>query len=261
MKASSYFKRKNIQKPNLRYEKRFWKKGFKIVAGVDEVGRGCFAGPVAAAAVAFAPMINDKWSMANEKGKKIIINDSKKLTRRQRERADKWIRRNAISWGIGKVTAKTINRYGMAKATQMAFRRAVNNANRKLENRSKNRIQFLLIDHFFAPYIRGLPMARKKARKNRNLKDSRAKQMAIVNGDERSVSIAAASIVAKVYRDSLMEKLGKRARYKKYDWGNNKGYATRVHQGAILKYGICGYHRKQFVETFLKNLAFRKAHN
>lgn len=236
--------------PNFVFEKGLWKKGFKFIAGVDEVGRGCFAGPVVAACVAFAPQIqNLKLKIKNDKVK---IDDSKKLTKLQREKAEKWIKKNVLCWGIGEVSAKTINRIGMTRATQMAFRRAVSSANRRLD-KDQNSIQYLLIDHFFAPYIRGLPMARKKARKRRYLKDSKAKQLAITNGDEKSISIAAASTIAKVYRDKLMETIGNRQRYKKYDWVSNKGYATEIHRQAILKYGICGYHRKKFVETYLKN--------
>lgn len=232
--------------PDFGYEKRIWKKGYRIVAGVDEVGRGCFAGPVVAAAVVFAPI-------SNENGEEIIIDDSKKLTKLQRERACEWIKKNATTWGIGEVSAKVINSLGMGKATQIAFRRAVANAGRRLEARSGNSIQFLLVDAFYIPFLRGFPKGENKLKghKNPSIKVKSAKQLAIVNGDEKSVSIAAASIIAKVYRDSLMEKIGSRARYKKYDWVSNKGYATKHHRNAILKYGITGYHRKQFVETFL----------
>ncbi len=75
--------------------------------------------------------------------------------------------------------------------------------------------------------------------------------MAIVKGDERSISVAAASIIAKVYRDSLMKKIGQRRRYKKYHWEKNKGYGTKEHRDAILKHGTTGYHRKQFVKNYL----------
>jgi ribonuclease HII len=174
---------------------------------------------------------------------------SKKLTPRRREIADEWICKNAKMHGVGEVSASIVNRVGMAKATNMAFRKAVADANL----RAKRRIEYLLIDAFYVPYIRGIPIRRKTARKDHKLRDRNARQRAIVNGDEKVISIAAASIVAKVYRDSLMKKIGKRERYKKYDWVNNKGYASKKHQNAILKYGITGYHRKQFVDTFLKN--------
>lgn len=231
--------------PNFYYEKRLWKKGFKIVAGVDEVGRGCFAGPIVAAAVAFTPAICD---MLYEIRDTIKIDDSKKLTERQRIITNKWIKENAATWGIGEASVAEINRLGMARATRSAFRRAVAKAN----IRAHARIDFLLIDAFYIPYIRGFPMRRKYIRKKHKLRDSRARQLAIVNGDEKSFSIAAASIIAKVYRDRLMEKLGKRKNFQKFTWGQNKGYGTKAHREAILKYGTTRYHRKQFVETFYK---------
>jgi ribonuclease HII len=240
--------------PNFKYERQLWNCGLKYVAGVDEVGRGCFAGPVVASAVAFAPQSTKDLKLKTEK-ENIFIDDSKKVTKLRRERAAKWIKENALAWGIGETSAAAINRLGMAKATKMAFRRAVADANR----RRHKRIQFLLVDAFYIPYLRGFPRQRKSAKGNKNAKDSRARQLAIVNGDEKSLSIAAASIIAKVYRDSLMEKIGNRARYKKYDWVSNKGYATKVHREAILKYGTIGYHRKQFVESFLLNSKTKSA--
>jgi ribonuclease HII len=228
-----------MKAPNFRYEKKLWKKGYKLVAGVDEVGRGCFAGPVVAGCVVFS------WGIRIPGD--IVVDDSKKLRPRQRKIVNDWIRENAVTYGTGEVSAGVINKIGMTKATQMAFRRAVANAS----NRLGKRVDYLLIDYFFAPYVRGLPMARKEARKNRKLNDGRARQKAIVNGDEKSISIAAASIVAKVYRDKYMASLGKKPRYKKYGWEKNRGYGTRQHQEAIKKYGVTRYHRKAFVETFL----------
>jgi len=235
--------------PNFLYERKLWKRGFKLVAGADEVGRGCFAGSVVAACVVFDKNPFLKAGIPNN----VIINDSKKLTPGKREIADDWIRKNAKMYGVGEVSTSVINRVGMAKATKMAFRKAVADANL----RAKKRIEYLLIDAFYIPYIRGIPIGKKTARKDHKLRDRNARQRAIVGGDEKIISIAAASIVAKVYRDSLMKKMGSRARYKKYDWINNKGYASKKHQKAILKYGITGYHRKQFVDTFLKNKGLR----
>jgi len=215
------------------------------VAGVDEVGRGCFAGPIVAAAVAFAPIANGKWLMVNKEG--IKIDDSKKLTPRQRERANKWIKENALTWGIGEAPAGLINRIGMAKATKKAFRKAISEARKRLGGK----IDFLLIDAFFVPYVPGLPTRRRKDKKGRFRKYPKGRQLAIVNGDEKSLTIGAASIIAKVYRDGLMLKLSKK--YKRYGWGRNKGYGTKEHQRAIKKYGITRLHRKQFVKSFLKN--------
>ncbi len=228
--------------PDFSLERRLWRKGFKAVAGVDEVGRGCFAGPVVAAAVAFAPIKNLKFKIKNYG---IRIDDSKKLRPKQREKAEKWIKENALSWGIGEASATLINRIGMARATNAAFRRAIINC--------KLSIDYLLIDAFYIPYVNGIQMPRKNARKNHASRDSRARQKAITHGDEKSLSIAAASIIAKVYRDKIMLGLSKQSKYKKYGWGRNKGYGTREHQGAIRKHGLTRYHRKAFVETFLSN--------
>ncbi|KKU15844.1 MAG: Ribonuclease [Candidatus Woesebacteria bacterium GW2011_GWC2_45_9] len=153
---------------------------------------------------------------------------SKKITPRQREKGAKWIKENATSWGVGEVSTSVINRLGMAKATKTAFRKSVSEARKRLGKS----IDYLLIDAFFIPYVRGNPKGR---------------QMAIVAGDEKSLSIAAASMIAKVYRDRIMLKLGKKPKFKKYGWGRNKGYGTKAHQLAIKKYGITRYHRKDFV--------------
>lgn len=219
--------------PGFFFERKIWKKGYKTIAGTDEVGRGCFAGPVVAAAVVFSPILNTKYGIPNT----IVIDDSKRLRPRQRELSAEWIKKNALAWGIGETSAADINRLGMSKATKKAFRKAISQARQKLEQR----IDYLLIDAFFIPYIPGLPTRRKKTRR----------QLPIVGGDQKSVSIAAASIIAKVYRDNLMLRLSKRPKFKKYGWGRNKGYGTKEHQKAIKKYGITRYHRKAFVETFL----------
>lgn len=198
-----------------------------MVVGIDEVGRGAWAGPVVAGGVVFAP--------ETKIPKGVTINDSKQLTSPQREKAASWIRQNSLAWGIGEAPVSVINRVGMGKATKMAFRRAIS----QLADKSVKSIKpdFLLIDAFYIPYVRGL------RRKN---------QKAIINGDEKSISIAAASILAKVYRDALMHKLSER--YRLYKWGNNKGYGTKKHQSAIKKYGLTRFHRKAFVATWKERI-------
>ena len=239
---------KTSQLPSFRYEKKLWKCGFKFVAGIDEVGRGCFAGPVVAATVVFRPQNpKSKFQIPN----KVIINDSKKLSARQRERADGWIKENAFAWGIGEAPVAIINRLGMGKATKMAFRKAVLNVNNRLQSKSKSKIEYLLADAFFIPYVPGLPTRRRKDRNGRFKKNPKGRQQAIIDGDQKSFSIAAASIIAKVYRDRLMLNLSKQSGYKKYGWGRNKGYGTAEHREIILKYGITRYHRKQFVKNFI----------
>jgi ribonuclease HII len=216
--------------PNFRFERKLWKKGYKIVAGVDEVGRGSFAGPVVAGCAVFDE--NSKFKIHNLE---VRIDDSKRMTAKQREKSEKWIKENALSWGIGEISTTLINRSGMAKATKKAFRKAISETRKKLGKK----IDYLLADAFFISYVPGLPKKRR--------------QLAIIDGDQKSISIAAASIIAKVYRDKLMISLSKQSKYKKYKWGQNKGYGTREHQKAIKKYGITRYHRKKFVNTFLSN--------
>jgi len=212
----------NNEIPNYFFEKKQWKKDLRFIAGVDEVGRGSFAGPVMAGCVVF--------EKKTEFPDGIKINDSKKLRPLERRKASKWIKQNALAWGIGETSVSVINRLGMAKATKMAFRRAISDANRRLSGR----IDFLLIDAFFIPYVRGL------RRKN---------QQAIINGDEKSFSIAAASIIAKVERDKEMLRFSRK--YPKYGWGRNKGYGTRQHQEALKKFGITRHHRRTFVSRFI----------
>ncbi len=265
--------RKNIKKglknesPDFSFENKAHKKGYGVVAGVDEVGRGSFAGPVVAAAVAFAqinnyqsifskskiervtrvgePQVRDPKLVRRRKGlgvderqdpPQIIINDSKKMNPAQREISSFWIKRNALCYGIGKASVGEINKFGIKKATETAFRRAIKNCNR--------RIDYLLIDAFYVPYVRGL------RRKN---------QTPIIKGDTKSLSIAAASIIAKVYRDKLMTNLSKKLKYGKYHWDINKGYGTKIHREAIKKYGSTRLHRKKFVGTWLSSFSSSQA--
>lgn len=226
--------------PDFAFERKLWRKGFKVIAGADEVGRGAWAGPVVASAVAFAP--NSKLQILNSK---IRINDSKLLSQKQREKAEKWIKKNCLAWGVGEASVSVINRLGLGKATQIAFRRAIAECNKRLvttdyslQQKTKPvvrrlwTVDFLLIDAFYLPYTKGIK------RKN---------QFAIVKGDTKSISIASASILAKVYRDKLMVRFAQK--HKRYAWGQNKGYGTKSHQKAILKYGLTRLHRKQFVRN------------
>ena len=218
--------------PDFEFEKKLHKKGYRLIAGVDEVGRGCFAGAIVAGCVIFSKnTISTFKGFPLQGSRRIIINDSKKLSPRQRERADKWIRKNALATGIGQASVSQINRLGIKKASEIAFRKAIKDTGIEID--------YLLIDAFYIPYVKGL------RRKN---------QKAIVKGDTKSISIAAASIVAKVYRDNLMRTLGKRSKYRKYGWDKNKGYGTKKHRKAILKYGITRLHRKTFVNTWIGKL-------
>jgi ribonuclease HII len=200
--------------PNFEYESKLWNSGIKFVAGVDEVGRGCFAGPVVAAAV-ILPINFTKTDN---------INDSKKLTPKMRLYLSQIIKDNSLAYAIAEVSVIVINRLGIGKAAQQAFSNAV--------AQLKIRPEHILIDAFM---IKAL---------------NKTKQTPIIHGDQLSISIAAASIIAKVYRDELMEKL--HSKYSEYDFFSNKGYGTKKHREAIAKYGLCDLHRTSFnLQKFL----------
>jgi len=233
-----------VSLPNFYYEKKILKKGYKIIAGLDEAGRGSLAGPLVCAAVVFKGSFSEILKQASRDG--IKINDSKKLTEAERERSYSWIRKNAFSFGVGVSSVSEINRYGISKATFSGFRRAI----REVEKRAGRRVNFILIDAFYVPYIAGIKMPRKMVRKaNRKTKKVKIEggQLAIVHGDEKSFSIAAASIIAKVYRDRLMKRLSCIAAYKRYNWGKNKGYGTQDHLLALKKFGLTKEHRSSFI--------------
>lgn len=194
--------------PTFNEEQLLWNKGLNFVAGVDEVGRGCFAGPVVTAAV----ILPQGFSSS------IPVNDSKKLSAPIRRELAGVIKQQAISFAIAEVSVEVINQHGIGKATQQAFAQAVKNLSKQPDH--------ILIDAF---YIDDLP---------------RANQKPIIHGDGISISIAAASIIAKVYRDELMEKL--HTQYEHYDFATNKGYGTKKHRDAIGKYGLCDLHRTSF---------------
>ncbi len=233
--------------PSFKFEQQLWNKGLQFVAGADEVGRGCFAGPVVAATVAFAPFSCCDFPFSIE-DKEVIINDSKKLSAKKRKVSDIWIRENALAWGIGSASVTEINSLGIGKATNRAFRRAV----RDLEKKLKSRIEFLLVDAFYIPNTAGLPIDRRKKDAS-DIFNSNYRQFAIKKGDEKSMSIAASSIVAKVHRDRLMQQLGEIKRFRKFGWINNKGYGSSQHRNAIIEHGITSHHRVQFINTFLQN--------
>ena len=206
--------------PTFVHEKMFWNKGKRFVAGADEVGRGAFAGPVVAAAVIFDPL-NINWP------EKVLIRDSKKMTQKQRLTALNWLKENTY-WGIGEVGVGYINKYGIKKSAERAFRRALKEAQYHLPKR----MDHLLVDAFFVPYAAGI---------------SRKRQTAIVKGDNISASIAAASIIAKCHRDEKMQELGRKKEFKAYKWAKNVGYGTEEHRNAITNLGVCRHHRRAFV--------------
>ena len=186
--------------------KRFQTEGV-IEAGCDEAGRGCLAGDVYAAAVILPP------DFKNE-----LLNDSKQLTEAQRYRLRNIIEKEAVAWAVGVVTAAEIDKINILRASILAMHRAV--------DKLKERPEHLLIDgNKFRPYpgITHNP---------------------VVKGDATYMSIAAASILAKTYRDDYMLAIAKE--YPMYDWQNNKGYPTAKHRAAIREHGTTPHHRMSF---------------
>jgi len=210
-----------MKKANFFYEKKFWQKGYQVF-GIDEVGRGSLAGPLVLSAVCFP----QKKSKAVEN---LGIADSKKLTAKKREELVKIIKRQANKIFIAKINVSYINKYGISKAFQSGVRKLVN------QMKKTNKKIFVLIDGFHVKYLKGVGLKNQKA---------------IIKGDEKSISIAAASIIAKVYRDKLMKKLAKK--YPFYHFDKNKGYGTKEHIKALKKYRQCPIHRVLFIRNSLK---------
>ena len=179
----------------------------KVEAGCDEAGRGCLAGPVFAAAVVLPP----DYSNA-------LLNDSKQLSERQRYALRDVIESEALAWAIGIVTPEEIDRINILNASIMAMHRAL--------DALTIRPQAVIVDgNKFKPYA-SLP------------------HTCIVKGDAKYLSIAAASILAKTYRDDYMNRLAEE--YPQYDWLSNKGYPTKKHREAIRQYGATPYHRMSY---------------
>ena len=178
-----------------------------IEAGCDEAGRGCLAGPVTAAAVILPKRFRHD-----------VLNDSKKLTPKQRETLKDEIIESAIAWNVAFIGSSEIDELNILRASIKAMHVAIDGL--------KKKPQFLLIDgNTFFPY-------------------KELKHKTIVKGDSLFFSIAAASVLAKVFRDEFMVRL--HSEYPQYGWNENKGYATLYHREAILKYGISPYHRRSF---------------
>jgi len=203
--------------PTLNIEKRLWSQGYSYIAGIDEVGRGAWAGPVVAAAVVFPK--NAKIP----KG----LRDSKLLTPKRREELNEKIKEIALGFAVGECGSSIIGKKGIASATQMAMRRALKKLNPEPD--------FSLIDYFTLKYIK------------------KSSQRAIKKGDLYCSSIAAASIVAKVYRDDLMRRLDQEKEFEVYQFGKHKGYGTKLHQEMIRKHGCSRVHRLNFIPNELKH--------
>ena len=179
----------------------------KIEAGCDEAGRGCLAGSVYAAAV----ILPDGYQ--NE-----LLNDSKQLTEKKRYQLREIIERDAVAWAVGIVTPEEIDKINILNASILAMHRAL--------DQLKVRPEAVIVDG------------------NRFKKYQDLPHTTIVKGDGKYLAIAAASILAKTYRDDYMNELAKE--YPQYDWLSNKGYPTKKHREAIKQFGITPYHRKSY---------------
>ncbi|MBN1381933.1 MAG: ribonuclease HII [Deltaproteobacteria bacterium] len=190
------------------FERVAWQRGYKYIAGVDEAGRGPLAGPVVAAAVVLPPDYKNSE-----------INDSKQLSARKRETLYEQIKQDALSVGLGVVEAPVIDRINILQATLLAMKDAVLDLTIEAD--------YLLIDgRNKIPSIESVP------------------QTAIIKGDSLSISVAAASIIAKVSRDMIMALYHRQ--FPQYNFQKNKGYGTKEHRDAIKQYGFCKIHRRSF---------------
>ena len=187
----------------LEIEKSLWEKGYSKIAGIDEAGRGPLAGPVVAAAVIFPKEI-----------KPFIFKDSKKLTPKQREQLFSQIKQKAIAVGIGIVDSSVIDRINIYNATKLAMKRALEDL--------KTDYDYLITDYVkFDPYP----------------------HISLKKADEKSLSVAAASIIAKVIRDRIMVEFGK---VYPHSFEKHKGYPTKLHKQEIKKHGLTPIHRRSF---------------
>lgn len=231
-----------ISYPDFSYEKKLWQQGHKLVVGLDEVGRGPLAGPVCAAAICLSsffvipgeakrrPGIQNHGSpipppprlwRAGRSGMtvRVEIEDSKKLTVKQREAWYKFLTTHKdIKWGVGIVSEKIIDKINILEATKLAMRRAIEALGLEPD--------YLLLDGNFL------------------LEDLSISQIAVTRGDAKIWSCAAASIIAKVTRDRLMQKYHKK--YPQYGFDKHKGYGTPSHIIAIKNHGPCAIHRQSF---------------
>ena len=193
---------------NWQYEKELFNEGYNIIAGVDEVGRGPLIGPVVTACV----VLPKNFKLEG-------LTDSKKISEKKREIFYEYIINNCIAYGVGECSPEEIDKYNILEATKIAMKRAIDKVNKKIN------LDYVLIDG--------------------NMKfNFDYKYKSIVKGDYKSISISAASIVAKVTRDRMLIELDKK--YPIYGFKNHKGYPTKKHLDAIKKYGLIDGYRMSY---------------
>lgn len=202
---------------SLRHEKEYFRHGYHYIFGLDEAGRGPWAGPVAAGAVCL-PIDNRKLSI-----QLCGVRDSKEMSAKQREDVVAAIQEAALAWGIGHATVEEINTMGnLTLSTRLAMQRALDRA---IEN-SEIQPSCLFLDYHLWPEMAHIP------------------QVSILGGDQLSLSIAAASVLAKTWRDAFMEDVA--IEFPQYGFEAHKGYGTEKHRVALKKYGITSVHRTNY---------------
>lgn len=199
-----------INPPPLRFEKELWALGYKYIGGIDEAGRGAWAGPVAAAVVILPANAGVLRSLAG-------VRDSKRMTPLQRERAAPIIKAESLAWGIGFSSSLEIDERGILPATRQAIMRALEMLPLSPE--------YLLLDYIHWPGLAN-------------------PHLALPKGESQSLSIAAASVLAKTARDSVMREL--EIQHPGYGFECHKGYGTARHRAAIIRLGLCPIHRTSF---------------
>lgn len=199
------------ERPDLSFENALWERGVRLVAGIDEAGRGALAGPVAVGAVILPNDLPDLMTRLSG------IRDSKVMQPNERKRWATEVKALALACGVGLATPEEIDRLGIAPATRLAAARALESLKMTSEH--------LLVDYIALPNV-NLP------------------QTSLTKGDARSLSIAAASVLAKTARDALLIELAQT--YPGYGFARNKGYGTLAHRQAIRELGPCTVHRRSF---------------
>lgn len=210
--------------PDLSLERQLWNQGYKYIAGVDEAGRGPWAGPVVAGAAIFAVGCIEK----------LPLKDSKQMTEAQREEVFELIKEQALGWGVGIVAAHEIDKHGISTAVQSAMARSIEAA----EEVACITADYLLIDGKSVREIVGY------------------KQQRMNKGDTLHYSISAGAILAKVTRDRMMVELSNK--YPQYGFEKHKGYGTKIHQEALDLYGPCAIHRYTYKPVAKAQEAYEK---
>ncbi len=209
-------KRRRDRTASLKHERKYYELGYRYIFGIDEVGRGPWAGPVAAGAVCL-PLARADLSHVL-KG----VRDSKEMTPLQRMRLAQIIQETALAWGIGSASAEEIDALGIDRATRRAMERALASA----VERYPLQPYILFLDDVLLPEMNHIH------------------QVSMVSGDKRSLSIASASVIAKVWRDAYMDDMANQ--FPAYGFHEHKGYGTAAHQAALMAYGPTPIHRRTY---------------